>query len=381
MRALFGAERGAKAEPRKILFIKMIEQGATVLAAPAIRRAADAVGRENVYFWVFAENRPILEVLELVPPENVFCIRADRFSTFLIDVIRTVRAIRAARIDTTIDMEFFTRAPAVLAYLTGARRRIGLHRFTSEAPYRGDLMTHRVQYNPYLHASIAYNVLVQAALIAPDQTPLLKDAPDPADCAPERFEPTPEEQAHVRGLLEQAAGRPVERPLVLLNPNASDLLPLRKWPAARFLALGKRILAEHPDVNLVITGAPSEQAPAAELARALGSDRAISIAGKTTLRDVIVLYTLADVMVTNDSGPAHFAALTEMETVILYGPETPAVFGPIGDHAHVLSANLACSPCVNVFNHRFSPCKDNVCMQRISVAQVYEVVKRVMNDE
>ena len=60
---------------RKILFIKMIEQGATVLAYRALQTAVDRVGRENVYFWVFEENRPILDFLGVIPPENVIVIR------------------------------------------------------------------------------------------------------------------------------------------------------------------------------------------------------------------------------------------------------------------------------------------------------------------
>jgi hypothetical protein len=47
-------------QPRKILFTKFAEQGSTVLAYPAIRRATELVGRENVYFVVFEDNRFIL---------------------------------------------------------------------------------------------------------------------------------------------------------------------------------------------------------------------------------------------------------------------------------------------------------------------------------
>ena len=63
---------------RKILIIKMIEQGATVLAYRALKTAVDRVGRENVYFWVFEENRPILDLLDVIPRENVIVIRAKK---------------------------------------------------------------------------------------------------------------------------------------------------------------------------------------------------------------------------------------------------------------------------------------------------------------
>ena len=102
--------------------------------------------------------------------------------------------------------------------------------------------------------------------------------------------------------------------------------------------------------------------------------RVISLAAKTTLRDLLVLYSLADVLVTNDSGPGHFATMCEVENVVLFGPETPLLFGPLGKHHRVLWSQLACSPCVNPYNHRLTPCTNNVCMQRITVDQVYREV-------
>src|SRR5690349_24213044 len=65
----------SKRAPRKILFLKFIEQGATVLAQDAIARATRAVGRENIYFCVFESNRAILDLIGTVPAANVISIR------------------------------------------------------------------------------------------------------------------------------------------------------------------------------------------------------------------------------------------------------------------------------------------------------------------
>jgi ADP-heptose:LPS heptosyltransferase len=359
--------------PRKILLIKMIEQGATVLAYRAIERAVEMVGRENVYFWVFQENRFILDLLGLVPPENVLTIRTKGKVRLFLDLLKTTWQARRLGIDATVDMEFFSRASAILAFLTGANRRAGLHRFTSEGPYRGDLLTHRVEYNPYLHTAAAYYLMVEALLADPRQRPLMKVRPPAIDYAAARFRPSDAEVAKVEATLDRVAGRKVNRPVVLLNPNASDLLPLRRWPTERFIELGKRIMDEHPEATVAITGAPDEREAAERIAREI-SPKAISLAGHTTLRELIVLYTLADVLVTNDSGPGHFSSLTDITSVVLFGPETPAVFGPLAPNANVLRADIACSPCVNPFNHRFSPCNDNVCMRMITVDEVYELV-------
>jgi ADP-heptose:LPS heptosyltransferase len=84
-----------------------------------------------------------------------------------------------------------------------------------------------------------------------------------------------------------------------------------------------------------------------------------------------VLYTLSDILVTNDSGPGLFASLTDIETIVLFGPETPLLFGANSEHSYYIWKKLACSPCVNVYNHRFSPCRNNLCMKSITVEDVY----------
>ena len=362
--------------PRRIAFVKFIEQGATVLAQEAIRRATARVGRDNIFFCVFESNHAILDVLDVVPGANVLRIRDRRFATFLLDFIRALITMRAERIDTIIDMEFFSRASAVFAFLSGASTRVGLHRFTGELPYRGDLMTHRIQYNPHLHVSLLYVVLLEAAFGDNTDEPLLKRPVAQIDDGVFRgatFEPTAAETDEMRAMV--GGTTPGAHPVILLNPNASDLLPLRKWESAKFVELGRRLLIAFPQSRLVVTGSPAEQSAADQLCRAIDSPRAVSAAGSTSLRELLTLYTLASVLVTNDSGPAHFASLTPVHTVVLFGPETPLLFGSRSPATTIIWKQLACSPCVSVFNHRQSPCRNNVCMQSITVDEVFDAVR------
>ena len=369
------------ATPKRILFLKFIEQGATVLAQDAIRRATLHAGRDNVFFCVFESNRAILDVLDVIPRENIICIRDHRLGVFVIDFLRALATMRRRGVDTVIDMEFFSRASAIFAFLSGARTRAGLHRFTGELPYRGDLMTHRVQYNPHLHISLQYAVLVEAAMHDPVDEPLLKvPAAEIAggQQAPPVFAPTAEERSRISALIQEAGDASPADPVVLLNPNASDLLPLRKWERARFTDLGRKILSMYPRARLGVTGAPAERVAAEQLCRDLNSPRAVSAAGRTSLRELLTLYTLANVLVTNDSGPAHFASLTTVHTVVLFGPETPLLFGSVAPATTIIWKQLACSPCVSVFNHRLSPCDNNLCMQLITVDEVFAAVDRAL---
>ena len=377
------ASRGRQpVAPERILFLKFIEQGATVLAQDAIARAARAVGRDHVFFCVFESNRAILDVIGTVPAANIITIRDQALTTFVVDFLQAAMTIRRHRFDAVIDMEFFSRASAIFAFMTGAATRVGLHRFTGELPYRGNLMTHRIQYLPQLHISTQYSVLVEAAFSDPAEEPMLKVPLDRIRSTSPRgapaFAPTTAEIDAMRTRLGSPTG-----PVFVLNPNASDLLPLRKWETARFGELATRILAAYPGGLVVLTGAPSEQAAAEALCRSLGSPRATSVAGQTTLRELLTLYTLANVLVTNDSGPGHFASLTPVHAIVLFGPETPRLFGPLAHpgapSTTVIWKELACSPCVSVFNHRLSPCRNNVCMQSITVDEVFEAVRSAIS--
>lgn len=364
-------------KPRRLLFIKLAEQGSTVLAQQALRAAIDRVGRDNVYFLLFAENRPILDVLGLVPAENVIAIRTGGLLRTVWGALRALLQLRRARIDATIDLEFFARSSAALSYLSGARWRVGFHAFGGEAAYRGDLLTHRVPFNPYLHTSQTFQVLVEALEHRADRFPVFDLALPPPGPAERLFIPQEQETAAVRRFLRQLLGSMADHRLILLNANASDLMPLRRWPRERYATLARGLLARYADAVIVFTGAPSESKAVEELARAVGSERCISMAGKTTLRQLLTLYWLAEVLVTNDSGPAHFATLTPVDVVVLFGPETPRLFAAVSSNTHPLWAGLACSPCINAFNDRYSACRDNVCMQRITGEQVFAEVCRL----
>ena len=61
-----------------------------------------------------------------------------------------IKKLRAKKIDAAVDFEFFARSSACLTYLSGAKIRAGFHSYFSESSYRGDLMTHRLNFNSHL---------------------------------------------------------------------------------------------------------------------------------------------------------------------------------------------------------------------------------------
>jgi ADP-heptose:LPS heptosyltransferase len=377
LRKVFGERHRPSAhQPRRILFIKFAEQGSTVLAYPAIRRAVEMVGAENVYFMVFQDNRFILDAMEIIPPDNVITIATTSLVALALGALRAIRKTRKLGIDAVIDMEFLTRFSAIMTFMTGAKSRVGLQTFFGDGPYRGDLMTYPLLYNGQLHTSQMFDCMVEALTHDPAALPTFDFTP-PVDLPLAKFQPRPGEAAEIEALLRRENPNFDSSPLILLNPNASDLLPLRRWPPQRYVELAQRLLETYHDLFIGVTGAPEEAAAVNRLADQIGSSRVLALGGKTTLRQVLLLYTRSDILVTNDSGPAHFASMTPIDIVALFGPETPALFAARSPNATVLWAGIACSPCINAYNNRQSVCRNNVCMQAISVDQVFEKVTSI----
>jgi len=375
-------KKGDSAAPGKILFVKPVEQGAIILALPALKRAVDAVGRENVYFFCLRKNRVILDILDVLPRENVFTVDDRSLFSFAAGLIHAVFQLRRLKIDTAIDLEIFARISIIIAWFSGARRRVGLHRFNSEGPYRGNLVTHKVQYNPYIHTSQTFEVLVCAAFADPADTPLLKEPiPELWEALPQ-FQPAPEDREEAFRLLktrlpgwtEETAAKDT---LILFNPKCLDELPVRKWPDSSFVALGRKILQSYPEATILITGLENEKAACEAMAREIG-DGAISLAGVLSLRGLLALMTVCRVLVSTDSGPAHFAALTDLAGVILFGPETPDLYSPLSSRMKLIYRHLTCSPCFSPMNYRLSPCRNNQCVLQITPDQVFDAVSEIL---
>jgi len=364
--------------PKKLLFIELSEMGSAILVDPAMRNA-QARGAE-LFFLIFKSNRASLSLLNTVKPENIFTIDSSSLGGLIKDTLRFLWIARCHKIDTVIDLELFSRFTALLTGLCGAQRRVGYHIFHGEGLWRGTMLTRKVHYNPHIHITKNFLSLIHAAYAKEIEVPFSKiQILDSEVRLEQAIIDTQVKNAVLERIVKLAssAGIPFahgKQRLILINPNASDLLPQRRWAQARFSELIQSIAKRYPDDLILITGSPAEIAYVETVRSVANVAHALNFAGQVSFSELPALYTLSDVMVTNDSGPGHFSAVTPLRTIVLFGPETPALYGSLGNSISI-TANLACSPCVSAANHRKTPCHNNICMQAISVKQVMEKVE------
>ena len=370
-------------EPRKLLFIELSEMGSAILVDPAMRNA-QARGAE-LFFLIFKSNRASLTLLNTVKPENIFTIDSSSLGGLIIDTLKFLLVARKHRIDTVIDLELFSRFTALLTGLCGARRRVGYHIFHGEGLWRGFMLTRKVHYNPHIHITKNFLSLIHAAFATQIEVPFSKIHIADSEVRLEQAVIDPAVLSKVRERIEKLSAtfgiafKQGQQRLILVNPNASDLLPQRRWAQQRFSELIQGLNQRYPNDLILITGSPAEFEYVEKVRAVANVKNALNFAGQVSFAELPPLYTLSDAMVTNDSGPGHFSAVTSLRTVVLFGPETPALYGSIGKSIPI-TANLACSPCVSAANHRKTPCHDNVCMQAITVAQVLDKMMHQLNE-
>jgi ADP-heptose:LPS heptosyltransferase len=382
IRRLYLLIRGERVPPRpqKVLVIKLSEMGSTVLAYPALAELKHRCVDVKLYFLVFVKNAAIMEILKLAPAENIITVDDRTPGTLLASGVRAMLRVFRERFDTAIDMDLFSRLTALISFVVCRGNRVGFHRYNDEGLYRGDLLTHRVLYSPHIHTSAAFTALVRSLFEKAKDEPYYRGPVNPRDLIIPTYEPEAVELESVREKLVSAGIKPDINTILLINPNSSDIFPLRKWPLQYYAQLCRQLLEKIPECALVITGVSSEREDAKYLLEQVDCSRCVDFTGKTSFGELLALYSIAAVMVTNDSGPAHFASLVRLPTVILFGPETPRLYSPIGDKHKDLYSNFACSPCVSVYNGKKSPCRENRCLMAITPESVFEEMLALLDD-
>ncbi|MDP8241490.1 MAG: glycosyltransferase family 9 protein [Candidatus Celaenobacter antarcticus] len=373
IRTLFKPSLKKPVQPRNILFVELSEMGSAILAYSVLQKTKELFPDSTIYFLIFEENKESVYITEAIPEENVLTIDCSNFSHFVFSTLSVLKIFHKIPIDTYIDMELFSRATSIISYLSGAHNRVGYYKFHMEGLYRGNFLTHRVTYNPHQHISYNfYNLLY--SLVAPfKEYPKLKKHIEDIPYVP-YIASSDEAKNNVFLKLQKENSEINENSkLIIFNPNAG-ILPIRAWPLQNYCELAKR-LSGLENTFIVIMGV-NDASRDAKIIQKESPNRIIDLTNKTTLREIIDLFNISDVLVTNDSGPAHFASLTPITNIVFFGPETPKLYGPLGDNCHALYTDFSCSPCVSAFNHRKTTCKDNQCVKAISVNTVYDLVMK-----
>ncbi|NLF24691.1 MAG: glycosyltransferase family 9 protein [Deltaproteobacteria bacterium] len=366
--------------PKRVLFLEISEMGSAIIAYSSIAHLKEQLQTEELFFLIFEKNRESVELLGLIPPQNIIGLSDRSFLAFTFGVLKALVKVRRLKIDSAIDLELFSRFTAIFSLLCGAKNRVGFSNYTAEGLYRGSFLTHPVFYNPHQHMALNFLALVESLVVPAEERPLLKRNVGVLVRDLPRFEPSTEEKQRLESLLKSINPEfSTSRQLIVINPDPGEALPIRGWPLENFIQSVTQLAARLPYAMFAVIGLERSKPYAEAIAAVLTPDRFLDLCGKTkTLREVVTLFSFSQLLIGNDSGPAHFAALTDIRIISLFGPETPALYGPLSSMAVNIWAGYACAPCLSAHNHRFTCCRNNRCLQAIPPEKVSAVALELL---
>jgi ADP-heptose:LPS heptosyltransferase len=330
---------------RKILVMKFFGMGSIVVATPCLQALREQFPGAEIHFVTFKGNRELLEILALT--DRAHFVDPSSTRTFIDTTLRVAKTLRDLEFDLAIDLEFFAKFPLVLASLAGIPRKAGFY-LTAES-WRRTMLDVTGWYNHYFHTKDIFLSLVY--LLAKDDPYYLSFHEFSNRYRYPRLAPKDSERSALREKLAKL-GVATGRAFFVVNPNTSpELAPeARKWPEERYAELGRALLERNKDAVCLFIGAPSEKQYVDRVASHGKDPRLISIAGALSLRELIVLFAEARLLVSNDSGPMHLACLVDTPTVGLFFADTPTLFAPIGSHVASVAPSLYSIPLFSVYN-------------------------------
>jgi heptosyltransferase-2 len=179
------------------------------------------------------------------------------------------------------------------------------------------------------------------------------------------------EAAHqlAKTLLEDSGVRR-DRPLVALCPGSINSRA-KRWAADRYALLADRIMNEL-DAACVLIGSEAELDVSLAVKSRM-TQEPIVLTGKTSLGQLVGLLSQVDLLITNDTGPAHIASALGRPTLVIFGPTNPLTTRPLGQSAEILRHPPDCAPCML----RDCPI-DHRCMTAIGPDEVFDRANQIL---
>jgi heptosyltransferase-1 len=317
----------------KILILKPSSLGDIIHALPVLRLLKKHWPHSSIFWWVDSGLAPLLENdPDLAGIFRFQRRRWGRLSGFP-SMLKAILALRRERFDLVIDLQGLARSGA-FAWLANGTFTVGVDDPREGAAGFYDLAVPRP--GAAVHAADWYlEVLRQLRVPTGDNFVWL----------PKRTAAAAE--------LEKTIGLS-QNEWILLNPGAR--WANKRWSPPAFGEVLLALAAERPGARFAVLGGHEDVLLGEQIVR-YAPDRAVSLAGKTSLSELIELIRAARLIITNDTGPMHIAAATGTPMAALFGPTDPRRTGPYGMESSVLRLPLPCSPCLS------QTCRNRVSME------------------
>lgn len=326
--------------PRKILIIKPSALGDIVHSLPFLNAVKKKFPESQIHWVVarglhtFLEDHPMVDKLWVIDKDQWK--RLGNLSRTVHEILSLWQGLRKENFDAAVDLSGLLRS-GLITFASKAAVKLGFAESDEGSPC---FYTHKIEGGTEIHAIDRYLRIAAALGCDTDaiRYPFAPYDPDPVIC------------------------RDLPGEYAVIAPSAGK--EANRWPAKCFGELA----AQLPLPSVVISSA-SEALIAREVVK-YSNGKALSLAGQTSLKNLIAVIQRASFFVSNDTGPMHIAAACNVPVFAIFGPANPLRTGPYGDIHTVIREDVDCAPC-----YRWKPCDHWRCMKELTVAKVLNAIK------
>ena len=324
---------------KRILIIKPSALGDIVHSLPFLSAIKHKFPEAKIDWVVahglhtFLENHPMINKLWVIKKDEWK--KIGRLKTTVKEIKKLTSGLKKARYDVSIDLSGLLRS-GLITFFSCAAVKIGFENSDEGSPL---FYTHKIYGDMNIHAIDRYLSIAEymGCDIRNIHYPFAPYDPDP-----EILRDLPEE-------------------FVIMSPSAGK--PANRWQAEKFGELASRL-----DIPTIVIASAAEK-DIADQTIEWSKGKAISLAGKTNLKELIALISRAKFFVCNDTGPMHIAAALDIPVFAIFGPANPVRTGPYGKIHTVLQKDMDCIPC-----YAKQPCSHFKCMKDLSVSEVFDAI-------
>ena len=337
--------------PKTIVLIKFWGLGSITLSLPLIKSLKQQYPSTKIVFVTLDKHREHLELCPLIDTILSITIKTPFHGIYAL--YNLTKTLRNHAPDMILDLEFFSYTTALLTWLSKAPIRQGFS--APERPYdrRKKYYSNSIRYNRHQHMSQQFL----------------------------NFSPNPNTKIIFPSFQISTAMTTLSKESIILNINASNLAPERRWPLSYFVALCNLIVTT-TSAPIVLIGDQSETHYTEQfLAQITTPERVQNTCGQLSINDLIQVIKQCLVLISNDSGPIHIASALNKPTIGFYGPESPKRFGPLATSQLVFYNPPSCGPCLSPENLKESHCHyQQQCLTRFTPERVWPQIKIVIEE-
>ena len=294
-----------KNDAKKTLIIKFFGIGSITRIASALKTSATP---NQFIMLTLKRNQPVIELL------NIDAIYIDDKSAFrlVLSSFRQIFAIWKFKLNRVVDMERSSNLAGIFGLTAAVRKKYA----------RFHLGANNYNYRNQRHISLANKS-------AFDAIHEILNIP---------FQPS------------SSYTNDNEIKSIIININAGDYLPERKFPVEKWLDLVLNLNHTFPNSTFHLSGLKNERDYVGgfydKLTQKIDPNRIVDQSGQLSLNAFVALLKKSDLFFTNDSGPLHLAYYFKVKTVAIWGPTSDHLVGYRNSSSMLNLVNKrSCSPC------------------------------------